>query len=337
VSLIKSEVSLDHDGLILSSPSYVQRIVGKDSLLHFDYPNNTFTLFNLNSRKPIWHLGLQIEGPDFLDKPVLDFGMRHGSIVILSQNYISLFDQSGKVINRVGADEIPNFRSSFSLGSLMLNETDNITISKRLYSIIFPKRPYDPDESLFIGFENNTLKLKELSAEIPVETLVNDPSKGFYQQGTLQSVKLGSKIIYNFRFNSKIYILNTLTGVTTTLEAASVFTENTKQSIPQEHSMEEALRLQSLGPTFLQTHYDTKTKNFIRVHLAPILDANQEITAYDYYLMVFDESLKVLKEFKLDDEVVASAFVNDGKVYVKKRRQLIENEFAYFVYELKID
>lgn len=337
ITLERTEMVLSHDGLQLSSPVDLEKVVGKDSLLIFDRGSNSIVLFDLNSKEVLRSITLQTEGPDFADFPLYDFSIHKNRVMLLSQSYFSVYNLDGMVIYRLGKDEIPGLNSDFNLWNFFVSDHETVFFPVLLYGAITPGKQDIEDASIVIELDLKTHETKKLDITYPKEALVSDETRGFYNSHAKHHILAHHNyLVYHFEFSSKIYRYDLNNSALDVFPAMSSNTQNIRESVPANYSLEELTSAYYSGPRFYMLHYDKLTKHYARLHFEYLNDTNGN-NVMRSYLMLFNEEFEVVKELALEEGHSVNMFVNDGKIYFWKSyfETSVEDGYEVFVYSIK--
>lgn len=337
IKLIREEIILNHDKLLLSAPITVFKVIGKDSLLVFDDSTHNLILFDLEKKRPIWSHKFEIDGPNFLDTPVFDIAMTNDKIHVLSQSHFSTFNLKGEIIQRYDENQIEGFNSEFTLHSFEFIEPNKIAFPKLLYSAVSPSYSTGTKESIFVEFDLLTNEFKSLNIFSPQESLISNPDIGYYNDFSEHNALIvKGDLVYNFQFSSKIYLYNFSNKRLESFKAESDFSENVRTPLSSNPSMQELAEYYYTGPRFYSLDYDSLTNTYIRLHFEYLLTTtgNRIMTKY---VTVFDDKFKHLLEIPLPHIESVNLFVNKGKIYIWKTSSYItqENAFELITYEIQ--
>lgn len=327
---------LEHKGLKLSSPITSHKVVGNDSLLVFDLKSLTLALFDLQKAQPVWSGQFGLDGPDFLDLPLFDIGIKGDTILVLSQQYLTLYSLEGQVLNRYDKEVFEGLNSSFELRNFEL--LHNTLIFPRIpIKVINPTAVTDSSTSIFYTFNLSSQKTRTLETDPPNEALLADPDQGYYHSFAEHQLTIGDQLwTYNFPFSSKIYQIQEENHQNKVYQAKSELTSNIREPLSRNHTLEELTEYFYSGSKFSKVHYDENTETFIRLHYeyGDTADGRKPLHKY---LMVFDKNFVSRQEIRLSQEASVNMFVSNGKVYVFKSSAYAdeENAFEIFVYAIR--
>lgn len=335
IELVKSEMVLEHDELLLSTPAIMSKSIGRDSVLIYDDRSQTLVLFDLNSKIPIWHNKFDLEGPSFLDRPVFDIGIIGKSVVVLSLNYLSVFNTEGEVISRLSNRDIQGLNSKFIMQKFENVSDNNLILTKSLFSVLGPSNARDTLESIFMKINLESSAIKDLEITSPSETLVSNPKLGFYNNFAEHSITfLDSIIVFNFQFSSKVYKYNLDDKSLKVYPANSNLSSNMREPLPNDYTTSSLMEYMYTGPRFYKVHYDPVSQLYFRHHLDIVEDTNNNPISKKF-LMVFDRNFEKLMEFEIDERISTDIFINDGKIYMWKSISATESNYNLISYEIQ--
>lgn len=344
LSFDKEGVVLNHDDLLLSNYLPVSsKIVGRDSLMIFDFQSRQIVIFSLKSTKPIWSHKFDKEGPDFIDLPVLDVNLQGDSITVLSNHYFSLYNFDGKCVYRIGVGEISGMNSSFSLIDVNFINQKRALFSKLSFSALGFKIFQPLDKAIFTELDLTNSKLTDWNLNYPNEALIDNPDKSFKNFSRHHtSIVSKEKLVFNFEFSSTIYEKEISFNSLKKFPAESEFTKNIRTPYLKGFTRKESTKNRFTGPSFSRVHYDSTTGYYIRTHidytLLPYVAENGSDIKAEKYLMVFDKNFNVLSEIQIPDKFSSRIMVNNGKIYFWKGGEPEkENTHELIVYTINSD
>tara|TARA_A100000171_G_C2137131_1_gene151215 strand:+ start:1793 stop:2896 length:1104 start_codon:yes stop_codon:yes gene_type:complete len=334
-SLKKSEVSIGHNNLVLNNMSFLNKIVGLDTLLTYDVNLEKLVLLDLKSKTPIYTIDIETQGPDFFDFPIFDIEIRKSKLYVLSKSYLSIFTLTGKNIQRYDSDDIKGMNSDF-----MITEFELITPSQILFNQIplqaitgnfeTSSPPY-----IFSLFDLNTRLLQELDIQSPKEALVNETDLGYYNDFAFHSMVFeNDSIVYSFGFSSKVYVYDMKKKTTTVLPSPTKLTKSIREpTSPNVLKSSEWMKYTRSDPKFSPLVRDEKTGYYARVHSE--FKERPDGKRYNFkYLMVFNSKLEMVSEIEIEERIIEPALFTNGKIYLKKTDQTQEDSFQFVVYEV---
>ncbi len=342
INITQSKITLSHGDLLLSNfPTYISKIIGSDSLLIFDSQTETFLIYDMVSKLPIWNHKFAIEGPDFIDRPVLDANLKGDTLIILSNHYFSYYDLNGRALSRISPTEIPEMNTKFSLLRFTISEDNKIFFPKSHFGLSGRTRPLDSSEKPFIEMGINEGSIKELDIGYPEEMISIAENQFFEEYGRHFCTAVGNEIIFNFRFSSEIHRYNRSNKTVSSYLAKSTFTKNTRPPFNKTQSKQELLKARFTGPNFSGVHFDKSSGYFVRLHtnytLLPYAQKGEGDIKAERYLMIMDSDFNVLKEFEIKERTSDQIFVKDRKIYVWGRDDDPDKENTYLLHVYTIN
>ena len=335
ISLKKSEISIGHGDLVLNNMSFLNKIVGLDSLLTFDMDLKKFVLLNLKSKVPIYTMEVETEGPDFFDFPVYDIELRGSKLYALSKSYLSIFTLDGKLVQRYDSDDIKGLNSEFMITEFDIINPSEILFNQIPFQAITGNFNSSSTRNIFSVLDLNTRSVRDLNIQSPEEALVDDPDLGYYNDFAFHSMSFkNDSIVYSFGYSSKIYVHDMNKGAATVLPSLSSLTKSIRAPInPSVLKSSEWMKYTRADPKFSPIVRDEKTRYFARVHSE--FKERPDGKQYNFkYLMVFNPKLEVVAEVEIKERIIEPALFTNGKIYLKKTDQTEEDAFEFIVYEV---
>jgi len=338
ISLSKREMVLQHGDLLISPYPFINKVVGKDSLLLYDQNSQFLVLFDLKQNNILDKIQLVSDGPNFVEGHIFDAEIRKDSIILLTESYISTLDFRGKVMSRFNLKEISDMTSRFRPNAFqMVGRSEGIFTRTPLTSMI-PDIEQNPSEPIFFkyNFVNNSIEFLNIIS--PKEALLNDLSKGYYSGFYNHYILIKDNyLIYNFRFSSTVYRHNMSTGTTEISHAASSFTKNRRDPLSgnvYKNDIEKTISHAYNGPSFGPIYFDSKSGLFVRVHYE-LSKKSDGSPLKKTFLMLFNAKFEKVYETKLPDYLVSEPIVNNGQIYLRRIKPRIESGYEMEVYTIE--
>ncbi|MGW8123290.1 hypothetical protein ACV07N_11580 [Roseivirga echinicomitans] len=336
ISLSKSEIVINHGDLLLDNFSWLNKIVGADSLLVFDQSNSRFVLFDLVAKTPVWSRTFELAGPDFLDLPILDAEISTDSIFLLSGSYFSIFNTDGTNLLRVELKLMKELGTDFRVHQFQMLSPNKALFSRIPSEAYFPNQTISSPSSLFFIFNFEDFSAKDLPIFSPEEALLSDPDlifEGGHYQHFMK--KQENFLVYNFRFSSKIYRYDINTGKIDQFPANSGYTSNLRKAYAVAESSDTRKTAEYMlgGLIFSSVQFDKETNLYVRLH-SETFEKNGRMDRKTF-LMLFDTNFNTMLEMELTDKIVIEPIVEGGKIYLKKSGlPNIEGGYEYVVYTI---
>lgn len=320
VSLDKNAIEIDHNGYLLSNRFHFTKMIGRDSLLYYEVQSSEFYLFNLRSQKLSRLLKFDREGPNFMESIVLDFEKLPNGYVILSQNYLHFVNKEGSIWKRT---EINQFNTDFQTAAYSINKIRNLTdgkllLSKWIKSALFPNTKDDSKTSIFAVLDLKTDSVYDLPIYSPSETLVTDPTQGYYLGLSEHYFLIQNNVItFNFKFSPSVYEYNIVDQSIVQHSTESTNFPSKRDPIPS-NRMKDNLHISEnflQGVEFSNIEVDKKSGLFIRLASDITADDSGNLKAKKY-LQVLNSNFKVILEQPLNEIVFSRVHVSDGSVYL---------------------
>lgn len=336
ISLSKSEIVINHGDLLLKNFSLLNKIVGEDSLLIFDQGTNDLVLFDLENKRPLWSRTFELDGPNFLDLPILDAQVSADSIFLLSESYFSIFSTEGNILLRINLKKMKELNLDYRINQFQILSTKKVLFSRIPSEAYFPTQSSNIPASLFFIFNFDDLSIEALPLFSPKEALLSDRSRmfvgGHYQH--FMNLKENT-LVYNFKFLSTIYNYDLNNGKRELFLANSSHTSNLREAYAVAESSDSRNTAEYMlgGLIFSSVQFDQKTNLYIRLHSETFEKNN--VTKRKTYLMVFDINFETKLELELTDKVGIEPIVQNGKIYLKKTGlPNIEGGYEFVVYTI---
>lgn len=335
----KYELVIPHGIHVLNNMSSVFNEAGKDSLVLMDGRTQQFILADLSHKKILKTIPYEKQGPDFVDAPVHDLAWRKDKLFILSTNFISVYNEEGQVLSRIGLKDLSELEPYFIM-SFDFWDAHHLVLSTTPKASVYQggSYPLSKDHSLFalINWENG--KLEFLPIRSPQESLVYDSILGYYNDYAMhRGVVNNQKLTYQFSFSAGLYRWQKNTNERKMIEAKSKFSkfQRTPTRIIANSPKEMTdYRYLPKEPYYWKLMFDQSTGWFARIHGQVVKDGDE--TSYQNYLMIFDTLLNTLYDAPIKSDIVSGArtgvFTN-GKVYLLKATPPTEDAYHFTVYD----
>lgn len=280
---------------------YVSSSLSTDSLkgiIAYNYRLHSLDLIELSAKRSISSIQLQKEGPNGISKRVsgIEF-INKDSIWVYDGQDACLLDDKGIVKNRIS---LGNWEAVIIEANYAMN-TAKFVYNKERHSLLYLAK-----RDSFVVEEYDVLNNKVINKYPLSYSTVNPEGKLVYADMDCPNVTfMEDNIIYNYPYESTIYVLNMYSGEQLTVKAKSRFTSNeAQQCTVNGYSAWERHRIENVH--FYDVMYLPLSHVYVRIHLSGVdFDATKSVqTLLDSrspYIMLFDQNFKMIGEKKLSD------------------------------------
>ena len=337
LSIIYDDLNIAHNELILSNYFFKSKVSGEDSLWVFDIKTNTLALFDIEKKQPLRSIEFSVDGPNFIGNQITDISITSTSLLTLDLQYLSIFDFNGEIRKRIELNDIKGYSSLFRLDKMVSLNNREVILSIAHLTGRIPGTLFPESTPLFMKLNLETEAISFLEPSYPTSALLDDPTQGYWGITAPTTLTYNdSRLLYSFRFSSKIYELNLLNNKVSIHNANTSLTENTKPPLAAElyKNTRELAKFGLGGLNFKSILYDSKNERYFRLHtLVEYGDKGLE-PSRNAFLTILNSAFEVIHESKLSDELIPYALINDGKLIIKKKT---ETEGRYDLSLLSID
>jgi hypothetical protein len=314
------EIEIGHNESLLSNRFSFSKMIGRDSLLYFESHSTEFYLFDLKTQNISSILKFDSEGSNFMESNILDFEKLSSEYLILSRNYLHFVGMDGIIWKRT---EINQFNTDFQTAAYSINKIRNLTdgkllLSKWIKSALFPNTKDDSKTSIFAVLDLKTDSVYDLPIYSPSETLVTDPTQGYYL-GLSEHYFLiqNNVIIFNFKFSPSVYEYNIVDQSIVQHSTESTNFPSKRDPIPSNRMKDNLYISENFlqGVEFSNIEVDKKSGLFIRLASDITADDSGNLKAKKY-LQVLNSNFKVILEQPLNEIVFSRVHVSDGSIYL---------------------
>ena len=336
IEVSKSTLTLNHSDLALNNMSLFNRIVGKDSLLIGDGMSEQLILYDLNSKQQRLIIKTPKEGPDFFDTQLLDAEIQGDKIYVVSRNYFSIYELTGKCIYREKLiDLLKQNESILSFEMEFINPND-ILLNRIPFGLISGVSVADDiHKNIFLSLDLQNSIATEIDIQAPESIYNIESKKGYFQQFAIHSmIYEENKIIYSYPYSSIIYTYNISNQKLDFIKANSEYVKNVREPFParQIRSMEWP-KYTYTGSQFSPLEKDDSSEFYARVVSEFKLKADGA-QVNEKFLMILDQDLNVIEEFYIDERIIEPVLFTNNKIILKKTDQPNEDEYQFLVYTI---
>lgn len=335
IELKKNEIVIGHGDLLLNNRSSLSKITGRDSLLSLSQATKQLVIFDLNTKLPVYNIEVSFDGPNSFDIQTSEMDILGERLYVLSNNFFSVYTLEGKLIERYDPDDLTGMNTDFKIFDFELINSDLVLFNKVPFQAFGSKFMFKNPQNIFMTFDLKTKAINELNIYPPKEALVDVPDQGYYNDFSFHDmVYSNDSIIYSFRFSAKTYVYQLSKDKTTVLDTKSSFVSNLREpTTPEVKRSRKWLEYEMSGSKFSKWSKDNKSGYYARIHseLRPLPNGD----LYNFkYLMVLNPKLEVVAEIEIEARVREPAIFGNGKIYIQRTDQVIEDAHQYVVYEV---
>ena len=339
ITFSKSVVALHHSGFNLNNISLFNKVVGPDSLLILDGSSNQFVLYNLDSKKIVLTIPVVKEGPNFFDSVLHDAEIESNQLHVVSGSYYSIYDMNGVNNFRIRLDEM------FPSDELFFSTDIHLQSQNRM---LFNRVPLSmatginfnliPNEDIFFSFNLEDKALENYGVKPPEEIRLRNENAGYFQHLAINSITSNKdSILYTYPFSSKVYGYDIRNRKSFKKDLNSTYVQNEREAFPANLvASTKWIDYANSGSQFSALAKDDKTNLYARV--VSEFKENKNGKKYNAkFLMIFNSNLDLIEEFEIQERILEPALFTNGKIYLKKTDQDVEDEYQFVVYTVDIN
>ena len=264
---------------------------GEDYLVGYNYLDHSLSILNISSRFYDRRIKLRFEGPNFVEEPkaVSYIGSKH--FLLVSDNYISILNYDGQVVNRYRINHISSIFEGmdFDKGRILFNRNSGLQFDQK--NMTFMAEAYLFDSGIKTGWYIALIDLNDL--KIKLISLPKFKSKreeeSFGDLNRINYSRQGDTILVNPKFSSEIVLL-VANNDSFHFNLNSNLTSNKSLPLTGDKNGFSSRQLhRSKSVEFYGVASDLKSNYYLRVHSGPSVDLNEE---KDFYMMFFDKSFE---------------------------------------------
>lgn len=294
------QILSDTDVLELKS-YYITSFLSSDSLkgiMGYNYRLHSLDVINLDECRISSSIPMQREGPDGIPGRISSIcPVSPDSVWVYDGIAMYLIDGRGHVCDKIHFENNRN---------VVINTNYAICTARFHYDQADASLLYLVDcDSFFV--ERYDVRKHCVTARYPLSySVVNPERKHFYGDMDLPNVSFANnRIVYNYPYESGIYVLDMESGSQSVIDAGSLYTPNKADECEeQDYSAWERHRVENVH--FFDVMYLPLSRTYARLHLGCVdFDSNQSLSSLQdsksFYLSVFDEKFQTMRETKLPD------------------------------------
>lgn len=287
IKIIPSNDILELKSYHITSPFSCQNI---DGIIAYNYRLHSLDLIDLYNHKEISSIPLQREGPDGIPGRVAGiFPLSKDSIWVYDGIYMYLLNSAGRVNEKITLED----RESLIINTNYAMNTAKFSYNPKRHSLLYLTRKDD-----FIVEEYDIKKRKIIKTYPLSYSIINPKGSLLYADMDAPNVNfVDNKIIYNYPYESTIYLLDMDSGKQLLIDAPSCYTSTTGISI-----------FRNLRSIVIDTLYDNKLCIDELVSLEKLEELCMSfypITKYQYPTLNKLNRLKRLKIKGLDSNILS--------------------------------
>jgi hypothetical protein len=195
---------------------------------------------------------------------------------------------------------------------------DELLVTKWTKGALFPNTEDDPKTSIFAILDLKNDSLADIPIHPPAETLVSDPSKGYYLGLSEHYFIIDDKrVIFNFKFSPSIYEYNFMTKTTVQHKAESLNFPSKRDPIPADRMKDNIYVSKNYlhGIEFSNIQLEKKSGLIIRLASNITLDDSGNFGAKKY-VQLFNSNFEIVHESPLNEIVVSRIQISNGYIYL---------------------
>lgn len=259
IKIIPSNDILELKSYHITSPFSCQNI---DGIIAYNYRLHSLDLIDLYNHKEISSIPLQREGPDGIPGRVAGiFPLSKDSIWVYDGIYMYLLNSAGRVNEKITLED----RESLIINTNYAMNTAKFSYNPKRHSLLYLTRKDD-----FIVEEYDIKKRKIIKTYPLSYSIINPKGSLLYADMDAPNVNfVDNKIIYNYPYESTIYLLDMDSGKQLLIDAPSCYTSNKAQTCNANgYSIWERHRIENVH--FYDIMYLPECKTYIRLHIGGI-------------------------------------------------------------------
>lgn len=294
VSAERIEIPISAEQLNEYPLSHIFESSGRTFFAGYNHLLHRIDIFDLDSRTFTESIALELEGPDGVAgfyamkvvTPETIFIMTHVELLLLNRS---------RIVKRIALDSQDDFRPVPNVSDGLVVSDDSIVFFNNLIDLslegdAFMRQPV-------LGWlDAKSGEQKVLAADFP------DMFRShFYGDKSFPGYALAdSLLLYNFNMDSRIYVLNLISGVSESYDLPSHFTANTTQATSRADFMDLTRRVayNTLQLHFYSPIYDTESGFIYRIYHDRV-EAMSDIAGH-LYMTVLTRGMKFVTELKLE-------------------------------------
>lgn len=268
-------------------------------MIAYNYRLHSLDIINLDGKHPVSSIPLQQEGPDGVSNRIsgIDF-INWDSIWIYDKTAVCLLNKRGEVKNRIS---MPGSWEKILVEANYAINTAKFTYNQNHHSLLYLAK-----RDSFVIEEFDVINQKVVKRYPLSNSVVNLERALLYGDMDAPNVTfVTGKVIYNYPYESNIYLLDLNSGKQSVIDAKSRYTSNeARQCTAKGYSLWERHRIENVH--FYDVMYLSGCDRYVRLHLSgKEFDANESAQALidgkDIYMMCFDKDFNLLGESKLEN------------------------------------
>ena len=339
ISFEKQEIFVSHSQHLLSNNLSFSDLIGEDSLIQYQPSNKTFYLFDLRSKTTSVFLQFSDEGPNFMENLILDFDSYKGKHYILSQNFLHIANQNSIIEQRISTNRFNQSPSDgdFRIHKIQVLNESSVLTSKWIRAALYSNVIDEPESSIFAELDPLREDFMSLPIYSPKESQVKNPDLGYFGLSEHYFLKQKCKLIYNFRFSSKIYVFDQCQNQLKEFEAKSSQFSNLKEPLESKFR-KDPIKLSeyiSSGVNFSSLNYIPKFNLYARILLESSIDASGKFDVISY-VQLFDDKFKLKEEIKVAKSIGLNIFTDNNSIYLIPKQEE-EGQTKILKYKIRIE
>lgn len=281
---------------------YITSLMDLDSgkgVVAYNYRLHSLDLIHLKGECRVFSVPLQREGPDGIPGRVCGLcPVSKDSVWLYDGIAMYLLDGKGKVRDKISFERDKN---------IVINTNYAMCTARFFYNKEHASLLYLTDRDSLVVEEYDVRK-RCVSKSYPLSnSAVNPDRKPIYGDMELPNISFTEdKIVYNYPYESGIYLLDINSGEQSLVDAKSIYTPNAAHNcLVNGYAAWEKHRIENVH--YFDVMYLPKLRVFVRLHTGgvPFDPAKSVLSLLDskkLYLSVLDKELRTMGEIKLSDK-----------------------------------
>ena len=298
------EVNISSSDILQLKDYPITGVIGTDSLqslVGYNYRTHSLDKIELNGNPSISSMELSKEGPNGIFPRVKSIcPVSEDTIWVYDGTFISMLNNDGEICRKISfpSDEQVLLETNYAM------HTAKLCYDREKASIYYPVLRAD---SVFVE-AYNLGKDTVVSSYFLKPSLLNPDNVAEYGDLRFPNVNVvNGKIVYNYPYESTIYLLDMKTGKYSAIGAASKFTSNTAPRCGSQTDYSVWQRYGLENTHFYDVMYLPNLQIYARFHVeGKSMSASEELTqrfldSRSLYLMLFDSDFQIIGETKMED------------------------------------
>lgn len=302
LSIVTEHIQVPSTEVLELKSYYITSLVDFDSIsgiMAYNYRLHSLDIINLKGECRISSIPLQREGPDGIPGRVCGIcPVSRDSIWVYDGIAMYLLDSMGKIRDNISFENNKN---------IVINTNYAMCTARFFYNKEHASLLYLVDRGSFIIEEYDIRKRCVLKSYPLSNSVVNPKRELIYGDMDIPNITFTEdEVVYNYPYESRIYLLDMNTGEHSVVETESLYTPNVAHDcLSNGYSAWEKHRIENIH--FFDVMYLPKIQAFVRLHTSGVtFDSTQPVLSLldskNLYMSVFDKDFQFMGEVKLSDK-----------------------------------